>query len=171
MFEIKLYKSRWKAVKLLLLTLPFVILSLYDIISHSLIMPSYIAWLCLCFFVLGIPVSLFHFFDRRPQIIINDIGIFDRMAYTDFINWNLIEDAYLVNVHNQKFICLTIDNAAINLIKNKKYMKLSKQMGFQEINLSLGQIKIDEIKFMDFILTMSKANITDKQFLIDNFRA
>jgi hypothetical protein len=134
-------------------------------------MPSYLGWLCLCFFALGIPVSLFHFFDRRPQIIINEVGIFDRMAYIDFINWNLIEDAYLVNVHNQKFICLIIDDAAIHLIKKKKAMKLSKQMGFQEINLSLGQIKINEMKFMHFILAMAKANITEKQLLIDNFKS
>jgi hypothetical protein len=50
-------------------------------------------------------------------------------------------------------------------------MKLSKQMGFQEINLSLGQIKINEMKFMHFILAMAKANITEKQLLIDNFKS
>jgi len=134
-------------------------------------MPSYLSWFCLCFFGLCIPVSLFHFFDRKPQIVINEAGIFDRMAYTDFINWNLIKDAYLVDVHNQKFICLVIDDTAMHLIKKRKAMKLSKQMGFQEINLSLGQIKIDEMKFMSFILSMSNASSTEKQLLIDSFKS
>lgn len=134
-------------------------------------MPLYLAWCCLVFFSLGIPVSLFHFFDRRPQIIINEVGIFDRMAYTNFINWNLIRDAYLVDVHNQKFICLVIDEAAMHLIKKRRSMKLSKQMGFQEINLSLGQIEIDEMKFMNFVLSMANASTNEKQFLISNFKA
>jgi hypothetical protein len=51
------------------------------------------------------------------------------MAYIDFINWNLIEDAYLVNVHNQKFICLIIDDAAIHLIKKKKSYETFKANG------------------------------------------
>lgn len=133
-------------------------------------MPSYFSWFSLCFFGLGVPLSLFNFFDTRPQIVINEAGIFDRMAYTDFINWNLIKDAYLVDIHNQKFICLVIDDAAIHLIKKRKAMKLSKQLGFQEINLSLGQIKINEMKFVNFILSMSNASSPEKQFLINSFK-
>ena len=134
-------------------------------------MPVWFSWFSLCFFGLGIPVAIFHLFDRRPQIIINEKGIFDRMAYKDFINWRLINDAYLVDVSKQKFICLVISDEAIQLLKKKTSFKLSKQMGFQEINLSLGQIKIDEKKFLGFILAMSKAESEDQGYLIENYEA
>jgi hypothetical protein len=31
-------------------------------------------------------------------------------------------------------------------------------MGFQELNISLGQVKVDEVKLMEFILAMAKAD-------------
>lgn len=162
--ELKLYKSPRRAIRLILLTIPFVGLSLYDIIIHSDIMPIAFDWFCLCFFGLGIPLGIFNLFDRRPIITINEIGIYDRISYNDFVNWNLIKDAYLRDVHNQKFICLVLDDKAIPLLKiNKKLKGLSKALGFQEVNISLGQLrKIDEQKFVEFIKAMSDANMSTR---------
>lgn len=168
MQEIRLYKSPWKAIRIILLAAPFIAFSAYSIIDHKNNIPTYPAWLCLCFFGLAIPIGLFQLFDKRPQIIINENGIFDRMAYKDFINWKLIRDAYAVNVHGQKFICLVIDEAAIPLLKSSKRMiKISKELGFQEINLSLGQLKsFDVLKFIDFIKQMALASPAVRETLL-----
>ncbi|MEO6522292.1 MAG: STM3941 family protein [Mucilaginibacter sp.] len=159
MQEIKLYKSPLKALKILLLGSPFIIIGCYDLATHSNMMPIALSWISVLFFGLTIPVSLFHLFDRRPQIIINEVGIFDRMGYTDYINWNIIQDAYIKDVHKQKFICLVIDKKhRIEIIKKKRAAKVSEALGFQVLNISLGQIKIDENKLMQFILMMSMAD-------------
>jgi hypothetical protein len=165
--EIKLYKSPWRALKIMLLCSIFVVPCILFWNDPSL--PPWLKWMCILFFGLGYPVGLFHLFDRRPQIILNRTGIFDRMAYRDFINWEVIHDAYLTNVHGQKFICLVLkdefDVKADLLIKGAK---LSKALGFQALNISLGQINVDEAKLMEFIIAMSRAEHSGRENIIQN---
>jgi hypothetical protein len=166
--EIKLYKSPWRAIKLILLCSPFVLGGMFMLSQEDA--PKWIAWMCVGFFGLGYPVALFHLFDRRPQIIINEVGIFDRMAYADFINWEVIRDAYIMGVHGQKFICLIVDEAYEPKIKTRNFVKrLNKDLGFQELNISLGQINIDEEKLGRFILTMSSVPQPKRKELIKGF--
>lgn len=170
--EIKLYKSPKKAIRIILLTLPFVIIGIFMINSdkyENIIM----GWVSICFFGLGIPTGLFHLLDKRPQIIINEHGIFDRTAHKTFINWEIISDAYIVDVHKQTFICLIL-NDDIEIQKGKSRIKkkveeFGEMMGFQKFNISLGQIKIDAEKFREFILLMANADKSvRKQKLINN---
>ncbi len=175
MEEIKLYKSRWRAIKLLLLSVPFVVIGIWMIMeSDSSSFEIMMGWISVGFFGLGIPISIFHFFDTRPQIIINEIGIFDRTTNQDTINWEIIEDAYLVDVHNQKFICLVVnDKFDPSILKGKlakKAIKLNKALGFQELNISLGQIKIDEVKFIEFIKKMCMAEKSQRNEIIKTLK-
>ena len=105
------------------------------------------AWLTICFFGMGIPISLFQLLDRRPQIIVSEIGIFDRTAHEDFINWEIIEDAYVVKVQQQTFICLVVPEEfepSTHKSRVKKRMAgLSKAIGFQELNISLGNVNVN----------------------------
>ncbi len=126
------------------------------------------------FFGLGYPVGLFHLLDRRPQIIINQIGIFDRTTYKDLINWDVIQDAYLIDIHGQKFVCLVVDEKYEPSTKKGKLAKsvsnLSKKIGAQELNISLGQIAVDEVKMTEFIVAMINARPENrKEKLKDRF--
>lgn len=154
--DIKLYKSPWKAVKLMLLCSIFVFTGLFLLTTPDA--PKWVGWLSICFFGLGYPVGLFHLLDRRPQIIINEIGIFDRTTYRDFINWEVIRDAYPIDISGQKFVCLVVDEAYEPSTKKGKFSKsvsnLSKDIGAQELNISLGQTMVDEIRLTAFILAM-----------------
>ncbi|HEY5825124.1 MAG TPA: STM3941 family protein, partial [Cyclobacteriaceae bacterium] len=133
--------------------------------------PKWIGWMSICFFGLGYPVGLFHLLDRRPQIIINEIGIFDRTTYTDFINWDVIQDAYLIDIRGQKFICLVVDEKYEPSTKKGKFAKsisnLSKEIGAQELNIQLAQIKINEIKMNEFILAMINVRPEDRKEKLD----
>ena len=128
-------------------------------------------WLCIGFFGLGYPLGIYNLIDKKPMIIINEIGIFDRSANRDFINWELIHDAYPININGQKYICLIIDEKFKPSRKKgviyKSAVKLNEAIGAQELNIHLGQIKkIDEIKLTEFIIEMSKADKTTKAKLI-----
>lgn len=133
--------------------------------------PRWVCWMSIGFFGLGYPVGLFHLFDRRPQIVINEIGIFDRTTYTDFINWEVIQDAYIIDIHRQKFICLVVDEKYEPSTKKGKFSKsmsnFSKEIGAQELNIQLGQIKIDEVKLTEFILAMTKVRPEDRKEKLD----
>ncbi|GGG58187.1 hypothetical protein GCM10011378_37890 [Hymenobacter glacieicola] len=118
-------------------------------------------------------MGVYHLLDRRPQIILNEAGIFDRMAHKVFINWNIIEDAYLVQVHGQKFICLVVPPEWEPSRKQGKLAQtlapIPKHLGFQELNISLCQINVDEVRLLEFILLMSKANPKVRVPLLEDF--
>lgn len=170
MTEIKLYKSPWRAIKLILLCSIFVAMGFWGVLTGH--MPTWVAWLNIGFFGLGYPVGLFHLFDKRPQIIINETGIFDRTTNKDFINWEIIQDAYLIDIHKQKFICLVVDEKyKPSRTKSKLYQqtaKFSEAIGVQELNISLGQIEINPERLTEFILQMLTASKPDKTELMNS---
>ena len=154
--EIKLYKSPWRAIKLMLMCSVFVAGGWFIITLPDA--PTWLGWLSIGFFGLGYPVGLYHLFDRRPQIIINEVGIFDRTTYKDFINWEVIYNAYPINISGQKFVCLVVDEKYEPSRKKGKLgqsvAQWNKDLGAQELNISLGQITVNEIKLTEFILMM-----------------
>jgi hypothetical protein len=168
MTEYKIYKSRWKAIKLLAICILFVAVGIF-ILSDGKASPA-MAWSSIIFFGLGIPLGLFQLFDRRPQIIVNEIGIFDRTAHKDFINWEIIQDAYIVKVQKETFISLVVPEE-FEPSRNKSRFKqkmagLSKAIGFQELNISLGNVNVDAERMAEFILTMRSAEKANRHSLI-----
>lgn len=168
MKEIKLYKSPLKAVRLILLSSIFVIGGILGI--NNGFQPAWVNWLCICFFGLGYPVALFNLFDRRPKIIINELGIFDRAVHKDFINWEIIRGAYIIDIHRQKFICLVVDEEFKPSRKKSKFSRkiaaLNEAIGAQELNINLSEIKIDVNRFAEFILLMRNATKPERDSLL-----
>ena len=106
MIELKLYKSRWKAVILMSGCSIFVAGGWWTINSGG---PLWIGLMSIGFFGLGLPIGLFQLFDRRPHIILNEVGVFDRTAHHDFINWEIIQEF----CYWSKLFCLSIYNCCI----------------------------------------------------------
>lgn len=168
MMEFKIYKSPWKAIKLLAGCSLFVAAGFF-ILTAGKASPV-MAWLTIGFFGLGIPISLFQLLDRRPQIIVNEIGIFDRTAHKDFINWEIIQDAYIGKVQQETFICLVVteefEPSSHKSGFKKRMAGLSKAIGFQELNISLGNVNVDAERMAEFILAMRSAEKGNRQSLI-----
>ena len=168
--EIKLYNSPWRALKLFVLCTIFVGGGVYLLMeTHAL---PLVGWLNIGFFGLGYPVSLYHLFDRRPQVIINELGIFDRSTYTGVINWEVIRDAYPLDIEEQKFICLVVDERYEPALKKGKLAetvsRMNKKLRAQELNLSLNHITIDEKKLTSFIKDLIKATPTTRQLVLES---
>ena len=158
MEEIKLYKSAWKGIKLMAICLPFVILGIFILYKGG---AFWVGLLNILFFGLSIPLGLYHIIDRRPQIIINEIGIFDRTIHRDFINWEIIVEAYPMSISSQYFVCLIVLPSFKPSLKRGKWYrriaKLNESIGAQELNLNVGQLQVDPIKLSIFINLMAKA--------------
>jgi hypothetical protein len=161
MKEINLYKSKWKALKLILGCAIFVAIGIFAFDEKKIL-----GLTCIIFFGLGLIVGFFQLFDQRPQIIINEIGVFDRTTLKEFINWEVIYDAYLIDISRQKFICLIIDenykpsNYKSNIYK--KFVRLNEELGAQELNLSVSPIAIDAEKLLMFIKALIASERTQK---------
>lgn len=184
MYEVKFYKSKWKGIKLILLSLPFVLYGIWNLNQGNPDTSVWIDWLSISFFGLGIPLGIFNLFDRRPELILNEEGIFDRMAYGIFnkqtnagnVKWESINEAYLL-VHknnyrglplsDQKFICLNLKKHD----SRKRKSKLAKAFGSGDFDIPLMNLKkLDEQKLIDFIKAMMVADSKTKRNLLQSFK-
>ena len=161
-------------MKLLLGCVAFVALGIWILQMPDA--PAIAGWASILFFGLGIPISVFQLLDRRPQIIISELGIFDRTTHHEFINWEIIQDAYLMQVHQQKLLCLVVPEAFEPSRQEtgigKALKQLSKKMGFQELTIPLSMVPIDEVRFAQFILAMTQAERpTDRTQLLQQYEA
>jgi hypothetical protein len=168
MVELKLYKSRWVSIKLMLGCLLFVGIG-YSMLGRP-DAPQWLAWLSIAFFGLGFFVGIYQLLDRRPQIIINEIGIFDRTTHHEFINWEIIQDVYLAQVHKQQIICLIVDEEFEPSRKKSKIKQgiasFGKQLGFQELNLTLTYLDVDAERLAEFVLAMRSAERPTREAMV-----
>lgn len=173
MTEVKLYKSNSKGIKILALSLPFILIGIWMISEkQNGTFDYYMGWFAVSFFGLGIPISIFNLLDKRPQIIINENGIWDRTIKQNEIKWEQIKESYLIEIYNQRFISIITDDTFV--FKKNAFSWLSnlnKYVGAQKLNINLSQIKIDESKLTDFINTIRITEKYQRNNLIKNFNS
>ena len=164
MAAIKLYKSRREAVKLALLSSPFVFVGVYGLWDSP---GSWLGWACTLFFGVGFVAGIYNAFDRKPKIVIDEVGILDYQLGEDIINWEIIQEAYLGSIGGQVFISLKIDEAYEPSARkggvSKVVSNLNKSMGFQELNLMLGTVVVDEVKLVMIINAMAQSATPPEQ--------
>jgi hypothetical protein len=157
--EITLYKSRKKAFKLILVSSVVTACALFFLVTIDA--PTTAWYVIIGVYGLVYPVALVRLFDRRPQIVINEIGIFDRRTCKDFINWEVIQRAYPVDVMGfAGYVCLIVDDKYLSSIKKGKVDRpfmIFPEIGAHEIDISVGQLAVDPFKLTEFILKMTKA--------------
>ena len=150
--EITLYKSPKKAFKLILVSSIVVVCALFVLVTIDA--PTTAWYVIIGVYGLVYPVALFHLFDRRPQIVINEIGIFDRRTCKDFINWEVIQRAYPVDAMVTGYVCLIVDDKYLSSIKKAH---VDRPFMTHQIEISVGQLAVDPFKLTEFILKMIKA--------------
>ena len=171
MNEIKIYKSAWKGVKFILVSSLFVIPSIFFLVNGEETERLKFL-LCIGFFGLGYPLGLSFILDRRPQIILNETGIFVRNLSDKIINWEIIKDAYPARINKQHFICLKVDDEySPARSKGRIYrsvVKLNKELGFQELNIWTDNIKVDNQKLLNLIQQSIHADHSRRKTLIES---
>jgi hypothetical protein len=171
MTEVKLYKTILKGLKIFVLTIPFVVIGIWMITREPVGTTNYImGWVITCFFGLGIPVGFFQLLDRRPQIIINESGIWDRTTNQDEVKWEQIQGAYPLNIFGQKFISLVVDDTFVFRTKQYKWAaKINEGIGAQKLNLHLGQLKIDENELINFLQEMTETQRENRRTIVKKY--
>ena len=169
MTEIKLYKSPIKSLRLFLLCSIFVIPCGWLIFFKGY--NEWEGWLTLCFFGLGFLVSLFHILDRRVQIIINRNGIWDRTTKLGLMEWELIKEAYEIDVEKQKFISIVADEKLKSKKKTYAWASyLNKNIGAQDINLNISQMKVNAEKMVTLIDILKNEPIENREEVIEMYK-
>ncbi len=169
MTEIKLYKKAARELKTMSMCFPFVVIGSWDIFNGSIGANNYfLDWFCTLFFGFGIAIGLLQTFDRRPQIIISEKGIWDRSTNLDEIKWEQIVDAFPNKFCNKKVISIVCDDTLQYRKKNtysQKYKKNSEKI----LNLHLEELNIDEKELTRFISQLINETSKERKRMIKSF--
>jgi len=97
------------------------------------------------FFALCAATFIYQLADKRPRIVIDDSGIYDRMLRIGTIAWEDIDGAYVQRVESQPFVCLRLKDEEKYIGKLTGPMKLlvkgNQAMGCTAISLNLSGVK------------------------------
>jgi hypothetical protein len=171
MNEILLYKKPTKALKIILLSSPFVAIGFWMLDRDNSLYDNFMAYASIIFFGFGILVGLFHLVDRRPQIRIDEKGIWDRTTKREKIDWKFIKTANSIKIHSERFIALKLDEEYEKGIKQYKWAAtITEPYGAEKINISISQVSIDLNEFASFIRKMSKLTEVERKEEIKNFK-
>lgn len=150
--QLQLYKSPRKQIYILSISFFFVVVGIY--LLQSTFASVLMAWLCILIFSIGILIGLLQLLERQPQIIISDVGIFDRATHPDFINWKVIQEAHPLQAAGQEFVSLMVAEDFVSSIRGKKPGKAvnsSHAAVGQQLHLSLEQLPVNAGRMADFV--------------------
>ena len=165
MTEVRLYKNPLKTLRIFALTIPFIVIGIWQIKNNE-----NSGWFTVLFFGLGIPVGLFQLLDRRPQIIINENSIWDRTTNQGEVLWDQIQGAYPLKISRQKFISLVVDDSFVFKMRQPKWAaKLNDALEAQNLNLLIGPLKIHENTMTNFILEMIETDKNNRHTIIEKY--
>ena len=165
------YKSSSKALKIILLSFPFIAIGYWFILFESSGSFQYIlGWFSVCFFGLCFPVGLFQLFDKRPQVIINEISIWSRSFQKNEIKWDQITENHILDIYGQKFLSIiTIESYKPDNQKNFPSKRFFKNNKGNQYTLYLNQINQNDEKFMNLINSMINANVLERKEILLNY--
>lgn len=173
MKELKFYKTKLKAFKLIGMSIPFVLIGLFFIFEKPVDSSGYfMAWFTTCFFGLGIPIGIYQLFDTRPQIIFTVNGVWDRTLKQNEIKWEQILDAYPIDIYEQRFISIVVDETFKFKSKPKKWIsKFNNFFGAQNLNLNLGQLNVDANELTELIHRLKSVEKYDRYDILKKFQS
>ncbi|MFZ5638983.1 MAG: STM3941 family protein [Pseudomonadota bacterium] len=155
---IALYPARLRYWALLLLACGFVALGAFLLVAGDDDARS-VAILCILFFGACALTFVWQIVDRRPRLILDDVGVFDRTLRVGRIPWSDIEDAYSASIHRQDFVCLILRDEAQWVAKlpplQRRLVAANRALGFSGLNLNLSGLEADASTVLALILANS----------------
>ncbi|MEO1518665.1 MAG: STM3941 family protein [Bacteroidota bacterium] len=156
--QIKLYKKTWKGLRLVAMGLPLFCVCIWKAQREDVdAMEQLLGWFGSCFFGFGLFVGFFHTFDRRPQIILDEDGIWDRSIREPKVFWEQVRAVHQWGVYGQIFVAVKVDKTFQR--RQSKYawvQPISRLLKGKDLNINLSQLSVDAQQMANCIKEMSK---------------
>ncbi|HYF63625.1 MAG TPA: STM3941 family protein [Herpetosiphonaceae bacterium] len=144
MERIIINNSRVRFILLTVLSLAFVGIGVMLVTSASASRAgnTWKGWLAIVFFGACAAVGAWQLFDRRPRLVIDDEGVFDRTLKVGRIPWSAIAGATPQSILGNHFIALDLRNEEEWIARLPKpyrsMVKGNEALGFAKLNLNLS---------------------------------
>ena len=146
-------RSYWRILPLLIGSLAFVAAGLF-LLGRS--PDKWAGWAAVLFFGGCAVVFVWQLLDSRPQLIIDDNGVFDRTLGIGVIPWSEIVDAFPKKITSSSFVCLVLREPEqfLSLLPQRRraLVSLNRQLGFTDFSINLTGIDVDPAEICELIL-------------------
>lgn len=99
-------------------------------------------WIGIAFFGLGFVVIPAVFFQKGPQVTIDETGIEDRRLRVGIIRWDDVSALSIDSVYSSRLLCIRINNPQEYLSRmpvwKRTLTRVSKSMGYSEFTISFA---------------------------------
>lgn len=151
--------SRGRYAWLLLLSLVFVAGGALIVLRESGLEAYLVGGASIVFFGAGAVLFAFELIDRRPRLILDDEGLYDRTLGVGTIPWRDIADGELRSLRSQHFVCLRLRNPdywSDKLSPRQRWLiSLNERMGYAALNVNLSGLAVDRQAVLARILKYS----------------
>jgi len=151
--------ARGRYAWLLLLSSVFVAGGALIVLRESGLAAYLIGGASIVFFGAGAVLFAFQLIDRRPRLILDDEGLYDRTLGVGAIPWRDIAGAQLLSVRGHAFVCLQLRNPEHWLAKlpprRRRLVALNQRKGFAALNVNLSGVAADPQAVLQRILKYS----------------
>ncbi len=114
-----------------------------------------VGWLTAGFFGPGALLLGWQIFDRRPRLVIDSDGVFDRTIGIGRIDWDDIESAHLNSTNGNDFICLVLRDPSLYVDQmswlRRKLASANAALGFSSVTLNLSGITISPEEVLQLV--------------------
>lgn len=164
--EIELYKSKRKAMMLLLVCLVGMAIGLWVLLNSD---KAVAGWSIIILSGMGLIFALGTWLDRKPRILINEKGIGDLSMAGEVIEWEVMHDASFFDFRGQTYLrIVTSKDYKPSLPGNRFYRidGLNDRVGIKTFYIKMNMIEADRSKLILFVRAMMKANPVRRQELM-----
>lgn len=151
--------ARGRYAWLLVLSSAFVALGAVIVLRKPGLEAYLIGGASIVFFGAGVVLFAFQLIDRRPRLILDDEGLYDRTLGVGTIPWRDIAGAHLLSMRGHAFVCLQLRNPEHWLSKlsprQRRLVALNQRLGFAALNVNLSGVAADPLAVLERILKHS----------------
>ena len=135
---LEFYISKRQIIMLILFSIALVLLGLFCIKSTSLVISS-IGWITILIGIFGIMIGGYHFINRKPRLILSDIGIEEKQITKNIILWDEIITVSINEEQGQKVLQVIFTTT----VKKDRFKLLYRISGKQNLENNTVKFNLD----------------------------
>lgn len=165
---LKIYKSRKKAGYLFLFAVVFVFFGVFLLEDNQRVV---IGWSCIILGGFGMLYTLYAWFNRKPQIILSDIGISARTFRNEVIEWDAITASDEFFFRGQYYIRILVDKDYKPQIPRSGWFyridRIYAKNGVKAVYLNTNMLDVSSAQLNRFIHKMVLSNDAERKKMLN----
>ncbi len=155
------HAARGRLVGMLLIAGAFATIGVFMLFDRAKPSTVWVGALNVLVFGSGVLIFARQVLDRRPRVVIDDAGVFDRTLGVGVIAWDQIDDARMASAGEHVFVCLVLKDATRYTRTQSPLRRWmthgNRALGFTALSINLIGTSAEPADVMQLIISRRRA--------------